>query len=392
MVGQRSRAGRSLGIAAALGAAYLFAAVGIALDRAAPDRPELARWVPSPFRQQAIGTEIAALTQAGRPQATGNLAEALVRRDPLSPHAAGLLGTARLAQGNFGGAASAFRTSAKLGWRDAATQIYWLQAAMAAGDFSRAGWRFGALARQWPDAPAIDQLSAQFESDPRGQATLAQQIAGGAKWAASYATPRAGEPLDRIAGRAEVLIAAGALGTKLGCDSVAAMVGTLTGAQADLAARLWASHCPRAVGPGQIADGGFEAQEGLTRSTSFDWQFPGDGALAADVTTKAVGGHALRLSSSAASLLPVAIQRVVLAPGTYRVSWEETGSGPARMAASLSCRADRSLAQPQRGQRNGSRAGAELRHDGSCPAVLLQLWLAPGAGEVQVDDVRIDRR
>lgn len=391
MAGLRSGAGSRLGIAAALVGVYLVAATGIALDRAAPARPALEAWVPQPFRLHTIAAEAEGLRQAGAPQRASALAQQLVLRDPLSPQAAGLLGTVRLAQGNFGGAASAFRTSAKLGWRDAATQIYWFQAAMAAGDFSRAGLRFGAIAQQWPNAPAVDQLSAELERDPRGQANLAQRIAQGANWAAAYANPAADQPIERIAGRAQVLTAAGALGGKLGCDTVAAMVGTLIETRADLAGALWARQCPRATQPGQLADGGFEAQAGISRATAFDWQFPGDGALTSSLVETGKGGHALRLQSSAASLVPVAVQRLVLQPGTYRINWQDDAKAP-RIAASLSCRPDRGLADPRTGERDGNRSAVTLVHAGGCGAPLLQLWLAPGAGEVTIDNVAIERR
>lgn len=397
MAGPRTADRRKAVLAAVMIAAAGYAGLSVALafDRAAAHDPGAAARVPEPFRQEALSSQSKALLLAGQAGQIAPLAEALVRRDPLGPQAAGLLGTARLAQGDARGAASAFRTSAKLGWRDAATQVYWLQTALAAGDLTRAGTRFGAIARQWPEAPAIDQLSARFEGDPRGQMLIAQQIAAGANWARAYAQPQPGQPLDRLAGRATVLISAAGLGRKLGCDAIAPMVVSLAPAQAALASQLWSSQCPRAAAPGQINDAGFEQTGEAGGKTPFDWQLPGNGALLADVVTTSSGQHVLRASSTAAALVPLVMQRVVLAPGRYRLSWREAANGPARasrIAASLSCRPERVLANPQGGTVDGGRGSADLAHAGDCGAPLLQLWLAPGAGEVSLDDIALEPR
>lgn len=391
-------AGRRQAVLAAvslMGAGYAGLSVALAFDRAAANAPETIARVPEPFRQQALASESKALLLAGKPGPIAPLAEALVRRDPLGPQATGLLGTARLAQGDARGADAAFRTSAKLGWRDAATQVYWLQSALAAGDLNRAGTRFGAIARQWPEAPAIDQLSAQFEGNPRGQMLIAQQIASGANWARSYAQPQPGQSGERLAGRATVLISSAGLGGRLGCDVITPMVVTLTPIQPELASRLWSSQCPRAAAPGQVNDASFEQTAAAGGKTAFEWQFPGHGALVADVVLIRPGQHVLRASSTAAALVPLVMQRIVLAPGRFRVSWREAANGPARasrIAASLSCRPERVLANPQGGTVDGGRGAADLAHAGDCGAPLLQLWLAPGAGEVSLDDIALEPR
>lgn len=397
MAGPRTADRRKAVLAAVAVAAAGYAGLSIALafDRTAASDPGAAARVPEPFRQEALSSQSKVLLLAGQAGQIAPLAEALVRRDPLGPQAAGLLGTARLAQGDARGAANAFRTSAKLGWRDAATQVYWLQTALAAGDLTRAGTRFGAIARQWPEAPAIDQLSARFEGDPRGQMLIAQQIAAGANWARAYAQPQPGQPLDRLAGRATVLISAAGLGGRLGCEAIAPMVVTLTPAQPALASRLWSSQCPRAAAPGQVNDTGFEQTAAAAGKTAFDWQFPGNGALLADVVATGAGQHVLRASSTAAALVPLAMQRIVLAPGVYRLTWREAASGRAgasRLAASLSCRPERMLANPQNGKLDGGRSTTDLDHAGDCAAPLLQLWLTPGTGEVSIDDIALTRR
>lgn len=384
----RGRFGPVLWATAAFSAVYTMLAAGIAIDRATVNHPELAAWVPAPFRQHALAVAAQELTRAGQPEQTLHLATSLLERDPLSPEAAGLLGNTRLARGNTAGAEAAYRASARLGWRDSATQVYWFDAAMTAQDINRAALRFSAIARQWPNAAAIDPLSKRLQNDPRGLAMLAQQIASGANWATAYATPRAYQPIDQLAERATVLVAAGALGGQLGCDKVAPLVGTLTDRRPRLAAELWASQCPRAAALGKLADGGFEAQPIAGQLTAFDWQFPGNGALAATMTG-AAGNRALQLHSSAASLVPVVMQRLILPSQPYRISWDESGSGAARIAASLSCQPERSAANPQDGEGTVKRRSVTIMATGECDAPLLQLWVKPGAGPVIIDNVEI---
>ncbi len=386
---------RALAATLLAAAGYAGLSAGLALDREAATNPALARLVPEPLRQQVLASQGQALVKAGRPHGLTPLAETLLRRDPLAPQAAGLLGVARLAEGNALGAASAFRTSAKLGWRDASTQVYWLQMAVAAGDMPRASTRFSAIVRQWPEAPAIDQLSIQFESAPRGQMLIARQIADGAKWARTYAQPQARQPLDRLARRAAVLIAAAGLGSELGCDAVGPMVVRLAQAQPILANRLWTSQCPRAAAPGLINDPGFEQAVQASGQTPFDWQFPGNGALQAGVIRNRTGSSALRAKSTAAILVPLAMQRIVIAPGNYTLSWREVDGGnqtTARIAGSLSCRPERVLAEPRTGSAADGSGRLALAYGGGCEAPLLQLWLTPGPGEVIIDDVALTRR
>lgn len=389
MSAHQSRHRPGLALIAAGAAGYIGIAASIGLDRAATNHPELTAWVPHPFRQFVLAKAAERAIAAGQSTEALTFSQQLLRRDPLSTNAAGLVGTARLGVGDPRGAANAFRTSAKLGWRDAATQVYWFDAALRAQDYDRAGMRFSAIARQWPYAPAIDQLSARLESDPRGLSMLARQVALGPSWALAYATPRAFQPLDRLAGRATVLAAAGAMGGKLGCDAIAPMVGSLVDPRPVLAGKLWASQCTRSANPGNLADGSFEAQPLTGRVTAFDWQFPGNGAIESTVVEQGGMGRVLRLRSSGASMLPVAVQRLILPAGTYAVSWLESGDGPSRIAASLSCGLERAQADPRQGEGIKARRIASVRNDGACPAPFVQLWIRPGSDEVTIDNIAI---
>lgn len=391
MVSARSSPGAGLWLAVILASLYAWLSTSVALDRVAVARPEFADWVPERFRLALLAQAAEQKVFAGKAADSLPLAERLLRKDPIAPHAAGLLGTARLGIGDLSAADRAFRTSAKLGWRDARTQIYWFETALRMQDFDRAAMRFEAIARQWPHAPATDGLSARLENDPRGFSMLSRQMAGGDGWVAAYAAPRGYQSADRLAGRARVLISAGMMGSRLGCERIAPLVNALWERNPALSGELWGSQCERAGPPGKLADGGFESQPASPQLTAFDWQFPGDGALDAAIAGDDTGGHALRVSSSAASLLPVARQRIVLKPGSYRIAWSESGRGPSRIAASLSCRTERSEAGPRPGTGLSGRRSAEIDATGQCPVPVLQLWLTPGEATVTIDNVTIDQ-
>lgn len=386
--------GRSLVLAgiALLLLGYCGLAVATAFDRAAMSSDRFAALVPEPFQQRALAREASRLREAGKADTTLAMAEKLVARDPMSFDSVGHLATARFARDDAAGALAAFKVSAALGWRDAWTQAFWMQAALGSGDYDNAALRFGALIRQWPRAPVIDQFSALFEADPRGRLALARRIALGAPWAETYAAPVLGQSADQLRSRASVLIAAAGFGSKLGCDKVAGMTVGLADAHPMVAAQLWRAQCSRAAGEGSVANGRFADLDKVTAASPFDWRFPGDGALEIDFVNSGDGSQALQVRSSAAARVPVAQQMIPLPAGRYRVSWTSDAADAAtagRILASLSCRLERQQANPAAGNWSNGRHDVQLEFNGGCQAPFLQLWLAPGNATLQIDNVSI---
>lgn len=387
--------GRRIAVLAVLTAlllGYGYLAVVTALDRAAASSAPLASFVPDQFQQRTLASEALRLREADQAAAALPLAVRLVARDPMSFDSVGHLATARFARNDVAGALAAFRVSAALGWRDAYTQAFWLQAALGAGDFGNAALRFGALARQWPRAPVIDQLSALFEADARGRAALASQIATGASWATTYATPVMGQSAEQMLGRANVLVTAAGMGANLGCDRIVAMTTGLAQSFPDAAAQLWRSHCPRAAVAGAVSNGRFVDLNAISVPSPFDWKFPGDGALELEFVNSGDDTQALQVRSGNAARVPVAQQMVPLRAGSYRLSW--TSDAPdaataARMLVSLSCQLERQRAEPVPAGWVDGRHSIELAFDGACQAPYLQLWLAPGSAVVQWDNIAL---
>ena len=151
----------------ALGLATL--AWGSGVDRMARTSPALAQIVPEPLRARAWRSEasLALLRQANTAEA---LAERAVRADPIDPASTSLLGAARFAGGDGPGAAAAFRVAGALGWRDQPTQLYWLLAALQAGDYPVATERLDALLRQAPVYPQAPALLGRLGATPGGRA------------------------------------------------------------------------------------------------------------------------------------------------------------------------------------------------------------------------------
>ncbi len=375
-------------------AAYAALALASGLDRVAAYYPGLDRYVLEPFRVQSLAREARRYLAAGIAYSALASTERLISLNPTGPESTALLGAARMARGDNAGAERAFRVSAQHGWREPATQIYWLRAALAGGDYTLAATRFSALARQWPRAPEISQLSAVFEADPRGRAALSRRIADGETWALTYADPGQNEPSERLASRAEVLVAAGTLGRKLGCEGVARMARSLAPSQPLVAATLWRAHCPSAAAFGAVADSGFEQATSSSPMAPFAWNLPGDGALEVSFVPGAGGGQALSLRSSAAQILPVAVQMIPLRPGHYRLSWRSDAAdaqSAAHVLASLSCRVERQQADPRPAVLAGGTQSSRLDFSGACAAPWLQLWLVPGSQAIIIDDVVLTR-
>ena len=366
---------------------YLALAGATALDRLAADHYWAERNVPEPFRSRALAVAANRLVEAGIPASALPSAQQLLARDPLATDAAALFGAAQLGKGDAALAERAFRLSARLGWRDARTQIYWLQSGLAQGRPDLAALRFGALARQWPAAPAIAQMAARFEATPEGRLALARRIAAGDRWATAYAQPFGELAVEDLARRAQVLQLAASLGGRLGCGAIAPYVRRLAEPDPRGAAQLWSGHCPQAPQPGTLGDGGFELAQLETALTPFGWEFPGEGALSVGFVPNGKSGRALEVANSGAVLMVFAAQRLPLGAGHYQLDLT-SGARPGVLSASLSCRRDRAAAAPL----PLAQGTTELAFDGSCAAPWLQLWIAGGSAPATLDDVSLQPR
>jgi hypothetical protein len=245
--------------------------------------------------------------------------------------------------------------------------------------------RFDALARQYPNAPAMAQAAARFEASEAGRAALAARMAQGASWAGSYAQIDGSAGADRVLARGDVLATAARLGLKLGCEPIARITRALADADPLRGAALWREHCPDAGSAGAIVDGGFERFVPARQRVPFEWTLAGHGDLSAALVPadRAGQGQALKLANSGTATIPVLTQLVPLPPGRYRMAW--AGGSPSRLRVELGCARQPAVPPVE------SRSGQIFEVDASCPARWLRFWLTPGATPVLLDEVSLER-
>lgn len=360
----------------ALLAVYALLAIASAFDRVAPTQPALADYLPASLQGESPNNLARRLILAGLPHSALEPARRGLSASPADPAANANLALALLARGDQPGAVAAFRVSARLGWREPLTQLFWMRMSIGQRDWRNAVRRFDALARQYPDTPAVAEAAALLESSPESRAMLAGMIAQRARWTRAYAN-NAGKNLGA---RAEVLLEAARLGGRLGCDTVAPPVRGLALSDPQRGAALWRAHCPDAGAPGALNDGALEHIRVAGPRTPFEWDLAGHGAL--ETAPGSPGNGGLELRSAAAGQLPVLAQLVPLQPGSYRVSWQASLQN--RLRISLACRRDTA---PQPGQDGGSLTFAI---DAACPARWLQVWIAPGSEPVRLERILVE--
>ena len=383
MTRRRAWAVRIGGSLALVGFGVLAAASGI--DRMSLYAPALGRLVPGPLQAQAARSTAGLAIVRNQPGPAIAAARKAVAADPVDPGATALLGTAYLLDGKTADAEAAFRVAARFGWRQPTTQAYWYDAALQAGDWPRAVDRADALLRTRPGLPLRDQLLEPLESTPAGRAALVVRMAGRPNWLSVYLKPEpqvSDETLDR---RSLVLTDLAEAGTRLGCEAVAPFVdASLARGARGNAERVWTGHCPGAALAGGLADGGFE-RFGSDGASPFGWRSNLSGDVAVRSVEEGAGNRGLRLLNRSAVSRMVLRQAVALEPGTYRLTGEAT---PGRIAASLGCGA--LPATPSLTDGDPAVGGQVLRVP-ECQRLELGLWVRPGAGEVELDSVALEK-
>lgn len=368
-------------------ALLLFAALAAAsgLDRLSRDAPQLGRLVPRQLQAQAARSTAALALAREQTEPAVAAARRAVAADPVEPASTSLLGTAYLAAGRPAEADAAFRVAARFGWREPPAQVYWYQVAMQAGDLPRAVDRADALLRTRPELPGRDRLLEPLENTAGGRAALIVRLADRPTWLAGYLQPEdelSDNTLDR---RSQVLAELAAAGTRLGCEAVTPFVNAaLARGARDNAERVWTGHCPGAALTGGLADGGFE-RFGRDEASPFGWRSNLSGDVVVRSVEKAGRDRAVQLVNRSAVSRLVLRQAVALEPGSYRV----TATAPeGRVAASVGCGAPPPVPSLTDGDPS---AGGQIVRVEACSRLELGLWIRPGAGEVEVDSVRLEK-
>ncbi len=379
------------GKAAVLGGCLAFAllAAGNGLDRASASHPALAKFVPGLLAAEAHRAVAARSLDGGDNALAIARSELAVRADPIDPRSTALLGAAHLAARQAVRADQAFRVAARFGWRDPLTQLYFMTAALNAGQPRLAALRLDAVLRQAPNFPVRDMLLAQFEASAAGRAALAERLALRPAWTSQFLGDGNSLPLAALQSRAAIV--ATVPGPKWGCDTVAPLVTRLVISGGAAAARqLWQGQCPDATST--IADPHFAALLRGREPVAFEWNLIGSGDVSASQTQPPGSGLLVRLSGPSAQ--PVAWQMLTLAPGRYRLTWTAAspdGTQASGAFLSLACAIQERLPVAAQAADGKGRFEASVTVDGRCPAQFLTLWLVPGGAELRFDDPAIVR-
>lgn len=366
----RSRRGKWLaGLALAL---LGLASIGSAFDRMAHDEPRIARLVPEPFRAGADLAQGRLALIRGQESAARDMAGQAVDASPVDPATLALLGQARLANGELVAAQNAFRSAAAFGWREPATQAYWLQAALQAGDWQGAGLRADALLRSQSELRGDFALLAVFEGTGAGQAVLSGLVAGRPPWLHAYLQPASVPDDAALVRRAAFLGQPGLPGVT--CQFVLPMVEQLLARGAAGQGRaLWQSRC------GGVADGGLQdgkfAQLAAGSANPFGWRRVASG----DVSLSG-GGRGLVARNRAPAPRLIIWQSLALPEGRYRAILPEAEASQWRVALSCGGAPDR---------RPPPWASEFIIED--CEAQTLSLWLEPGSGEERLSQIALER-
>lgn len=373
---------------------YSVAIVGSGLDRISQTVPTLASKVPGPFSVRALSTEAFDRLFLGDSKQALGIAERLVSKAPLEPDAASALGTARIANGDYAGADRAFRVAANAGWRTVPTQLYWLQQAAAAGDYTRAAERIDALARQssnWMQEARILDL---VESVPAGREAIANRLMARPAWLPAYAGAVGNLTPDRLEHRGEVLARLAERGVPVGCTEIAPLVNRLIDLnKVDAATNTWRVQCPSA-GSGPVSDGNFIGVTNGNPVTPFGWSIASSGDVGVTIEPRGRGLNAAIVRNASSITRPLLAQAVAATPGRYLLHWhavDSTGKPTNRIVPALSCSpATVSLSPPQPGSRAGEWT-APLAIEGDCKLHWLGFTIAPNSEGLKLWGITLER-
>lgn len=390
-VGDRiGRGGMALVVLASL--AYAAAALVSGLDRIGANSPVIASALPPALSAQSLRNQAMSAQSIGDDKNALKLAMMAVRRTPVEPSSAAVLGAALLGRNDEDRADAVFRVAAEMGWRVPLTQLYWLQRSLDVGDFANAAVRVDALLRQDPSLLANRALLIPFETTAEGQQALADRLVESPDWLAPYVADVREVPADVLGLRAGVLIAYAGKGQALGCETISPFVQR----QVELedfagAVAVWRAHCPSARGA-LIYDGNFAKAEVSQTRASMAWTFVGSAGVSVLLQpTDHPPAQALAVDGRIDRPRVFLRQLVPLTPGSYTVTWRARGDDGApsrRIVAGLACIVASGPWSPVTNLSDG-RQQAVLTYDGQCKAAWLSFALLPGSGAVRLEDIAI---
>ncbi len=310
-----------------------------------------------------------------------------VKAAPVEPSATSLLASAYFMKGDTDAAFAAFKVARKLGWRDVATQAYWLSAGLAVEDSVMTAQHLDALMRGAPQLPFTRDVLVKLENTEAGRAALTERLREGPGWLTAYAVGAAELAPSAFAIRASLLRDAGMFNRRPDCQAASHAANNLAynaGRYGD-AYQLWQLACD----PGRTALLGNAdfARSPAYQLTPFDWSMPGAGGVSARI-----GERALVARNENPGLPTVAQQTVLLRPGSAgRLNWRARAENTSVLldkVPALRCPRGNNLLERSRPVQTGPgtwQIGFTVPAD--CDYQRLELRLPREAGEVRIERV-----
>lgn len=330
--GARARLPRRIGLALAglvgAGLAWQSLAAGFSAHALLEQRFENAiGW--APWSSQALDRRATELLIARRMQEAAAPARAALARSPIDAPALRTLGFVSEAEGRPAQALAYMSAAGRLGWRDTLTQLWLMQHAFNSGEDDVALQRADALLRQGRFRDQIIDFLQEAAADPKVNAALAVRLAERPDWRPLYFNTARRLPSERFDAQESLLLRLAATPPPPRLDEARPFLQRLAEAgDYGRAQRLWL----RLGGDAPLHDGGFEASDQSIAGWAgpFEWrafQLP-DVHLTIDEAPGEAGGKALRIRSGGTAVGTMLSQTVLLAPGTYRLSFRIRAAGP----------------------------------------------------------------
>jgi hypothetical protein len=327
---------------------------------------------------------------AGDPEHAMAAARLAISASPMDADAVALLGAGAMAAGNEAAAHGAFTVAAELGWRNPATQLYWLGVGLQVEDYPAAADRLDALLRIGERSPATDAAFVYLEASSQGRATLAQRLVSTPPWRDAFAASTltlSGVELER---RIAVLRQASAAGIPIGCRSMEQPTKVLFARGAyDASAELWFGTC------GRTAHGGGFGFAAVRHDVPFEWQARSSGDMDVSFAPPPAPLRGIGLRVAVQGDLPrvIASRAVRLGPGGYSMNAgvvDDRGRPSQAVRVALTC-----LGSKPAGDARGTHALPALFDvpAASCTTQQLDLVVDPqrlgGTGVAWIGDVTI---
>lgn len=304
------------------------------------------------------------------------LARRALRQDPTAVAAASTLGIDAQFRGDTAAARRLFSYSEKLSRRDLQTQLWMIEAAVAAHDIRGALRHYDiALRTKGQSWDLLFPILASASADPQVRGPLIQTLAGKPLWAEAFINHVATNPPDPQSASALFLELRRA-GVPVSDGAHAGAISALIeGGFAEDAWRHYAA-THRGVDPRRSRDPRFLGSGEV--STPFDWVLINDGSMNTSLQ-RSEGGGLFDFAVPASNGGPLLQQVQMLPPGNYRLSGHSNGIEQASGSQpywAMQCRADgRELARvvlPNSSQAGGRFEG-QIAVPTGCPVQVLVL-------------------